>query len=268
MAHTSGAGRQTEGAKEGAENEYPMDEQPTKKLVDTWTPQRAMFIHAHPDDVDFSAAGTAAKWALGGCHVVYVILTDGNAGSHDPAMTKERLSRIRRTEQEAAAAVAGVERCLFLGYHDGLLEPTLAVRKQLVRLIREHRPDTVVCGDPRQYFSGSTYINHPDHRAAARAAVEAVFPAAEMNLLYPDMAEEGLRGHKPNFVYISTGQDPDCYVDVSDTIELKIEALRQHQSQLADWDPEPWIRERAAQVGKDAGCAYAESFRRMTLKPI
>lgn len=237
-------------------------------MSNTWIPKRAMFIYAHPDDVDFSAAATAAKWAQGGSEVTYVILTDGNAGSHEPGMTKERLGRIRRAEQEAAAAVVGVKACLFLGYQDGLLEPTLTLRKRLVRLIRQHRPEAVVCGDPRRYFSGSTYINHPDHRAAARAAVEAVFPAAEMNLLYPDLVEEGLTGHKPNYVYISTREDPDHYVDVSETIALKIEALRQHVSQMGDWDPEPRIRERSAEIGRAAGYAYAEAFRRMTLKPL
>ncbi len=237
-------------------------------MIDSWIPGRAMFIYAHPDDVDFSAAATAAKWARGDCEVTYVILTDGNAGSHDPSMTKERLGRIRRAEQEAAGAVVGAKTCLFLGYQDGLLQPTLTVRKRLVRLIRQYRPEAVVCGDPRRYFSGSTYINHPDHRAAARAAVEAVFPAAEMNLLYPDLLEEGLTGHKPNYVYISTRDDPDCYVDVTETIELKIEALRQHRSQMGDWDPGPRIRERLAVFGKHVGCAYAEPFRRITLKPI
>jgi len=227
-----------------------------------------MFIYAHPDDVDFSAAGTAAKWAQDGSELIYVILTDGNAGSHDRGMTRERLAQIRRAEQEAAAAVVGAKVCIFLGYQDGLLQPTLAARKRLVRVIRQYRPQAVVCGDPRRYFSGSTYINHPDHRAAARLAVEAVFPAAEMNLLYPDMAEEGLTGHKPNYVYISTREDPDTYVDVSDTVGLKIAALRQHKSQMGDWDPEPRIRERLAEVGRQAGCAYAESFRRMTLKPV
>ncbi|MGD8966661.1 MAG: PIG-L deacetylase family protein [Anaerolineae bacterium] len=236
-------------------------------MNDTWTPERALFIYAHPDDVDFSAAGTAAKWARAGSEVTYVILTDGNAGSHEPDMTRERLGQIRRAEQEAAAAVVGAKECIFLGYQDGLLEPTLAARKRVVRLIRQIRPQAVVCGDPRQYFSGSTYINHPDHRAAARIAVEAVFPAAEMNLLYPDMVEEGLTGHKPNYVYVATWEDPDHFVDVSDTIALKIEALRQHRSQMGDWDPEPWIRARHAEIGRKAGCAYAEPFRRMTLRP-
>jgi LmbE family N-acetylglucosaminyl deacetylase len=237
-------------------------------MNDTWIPERALFIYAHPDDVDYAAAGTAAKWARGGSQLIYVILTDGNAGSHEPDMTKGRLGKIRRAEQEAAAAVVGARACIFLGYQDGLLEPTLALRKRLVRLIRTHRPQAVVCGDPRRYFSGNTYINHPDHRAAARAAVEAVFPAAEMNLLYPDMLAEGLTGHKPNAVYISTWQDPDTYVDISETISLKIEALLQHKSQMGDRDPGPRIRERHAAIGRRAGLAYAEPFRRMILRPI
>jgi LmbE family N-acetylglucosaminyl deacetylase len=232
-----------------------------------WIPERALFIYAHPDDIEFSVAGTAARWAQQGSRVVYVILTDGSAGTHDGKMTREELVRIRRAEQEAAANVAGAQGCVFLGYQDGLLVATLEVRKRLVRLIRQHRPQAVVCGDPRGYFYGDTYINHPDHRAAAVAAVEAVFPAAEMDLLYPDLLEEGLRGHKPNYVYISTGEDANYYVDISDTIERKIEALRQHKSQLGDWDPEPRIRERNAAVGKRVGFAYAESFRRMELKP-
>jgi LmbE family N-acetylglucosaminyl deacetylase len=245
-----------------------MDQQATTDLIDTWTPERAMFIYAHPDDVDFSAAGTAAKWAGAGSEVTYLILTDGSAGSHEPGMTREKVAQIRRAEKEAAAEVVGAAACLFLNYQDGLLKPTLAVRKRVVRLIREHRPQAVVCGDPRRYFSGDTYINHPDHRAAAEIAVEAVFPAAEMNLLYPDLVAEGLTGHKVNYVYVSTREDPNCYVDVSETVELKLEALRQHRSQMGDWDPDPRIRERLAEVGRQAGCAYAESFRRMTLKPI
>jgi len=237
-------------------------------MIETWTPKRALFIYAHPDDVDFSAAGTAAKWARNGSELTYVIMTDGNAGSHDPDMSKERLGQIRRAEQRAAAAVVGVSSCIFIGCQDGLLTPTLQLRKRLVRIIREIRPEAVVCGDPRRYFSGDTYINHPDHRAAAHLALDAVFPAAEMNLLYPDMLEEGLHGHKVNHVYISTRDDPDCYVDIGNTVNLKIEALRQHASQMNGWDPGPPIRERQAVLGAEAGCEYAEAFRRMVLKPI
>ncbi len=236
-------------------------------MTDTWIPERAMFIYAHPDDIEFSVAGTAAKWAQRGSEVLYLILTDGSAGSHSTGVTREQLIEIRRAEQEAAAAVAGAQACIFLGCQDGLLEASLDLRKHVVRLLRAHKPQAVVCGDPRRYFSGNTYINHPDHRAAARLAVEAVFPAAEMDLLYPDLFEEGLRGHKVNYVYVSTGEDPDYYVDISDSIHLKVEALRQHATQLGDWDPEPRIRQRNAEIGQQAGYEYAEAFRRMTLKP-
>jgi LmbE family N-acetylglucosaminyl deacetylase len=237
-------------------------------IEQTWIPERALCIFAHPDDVDYAAAGTAALWAQGGCELTYLVLTDGNAGSHDPAMTPERLGQIRRSEQEAAAAIVGAKACIFLGYQDGLLEPTLGIRKEVVRWIRRVRPQAVVCGDPRSYFSGNTYINHPDHRAAARIAVEAVFPAAEMNLLYPDLLEDGLTGHKPNYVYIATWEDPDHFVDITDTIALKIEALRQHRSQMGDRDPEARIKERHAAIGRSAEYTYAEAFRLMTLRPI
>ena len=234
----------------------------------SWAPRRAMILYAHPDDIEFSVAGTAARWAQLGSEVTYVVLTDGNAGSHDLKMTPERLATIRRNEQEAAARITGATRCLFLGHQDGLLQPTLEIRKELVRLIRLYRPEVVVCGDPRALFHGDAYINHPDHRAAATVTIDAVFPAAEMELLYPDLLEEGLPGHKVNYVYISTRTDPNCFVDITETIETKIEALRQHASQLGDWDPTDWIRERAAENGRQVGFAFAEAFRRMTLREI
>lgn len=231
-----------------------------------YVPDRAMFIFAHPDDIEFGVAGTAAKWAKAGCDVTYVVITDGNVGSHEEGMTADKVARIRREEQTAAAEVVGA-RCIFLGYHDGLLQPTLELRKDLVRLIRKHKPNAVVCGDPSVYFPSNQYINHPDHRAAAQAALDAVFPAAEMTLLYPDMAAEGLVGHKVNYVYVHWGQKPNLFVDISDVIDLKIEALRQHKSQIGDWDPEERLREWAADTGAQVGFKYAEAFRRITLKP-
>lgn len=232
-----------------------------------YIPKRAMFIFAHPDDIEFSVAGTAVKWARGGCDITYVVITDGNVGSHDREMTREQLADIRRTEQTAAAQVAGVPTCIYLGYDDGLLEPSLALRKQLVRLIRLHKPNVVVCGDPTAVLHGQR-INHPDHRAAATAAIDAVFPASEMHLLYSEFEQEGITPHKVNYVYVSTRQDADFYVDISGTIETKLQALREHKSQLGDWDPEEPIRERAAQVGRQVGLKYAEAFRRVTLKAV
>lgn len=226
-----------------------------------------MFIFAHPDDIEFSGAGTAARWAREGCQIIYVVLTDGNVGSHDKEMTAEKLAQVRRQEQRQAAEVVGVQECLFLGYHDGLLEPTLELRKKLVRLIRQHKPNVVVCGDPTFYFS-ETYINHPDHRAAAQVALDAAFPAAEMPLLYPEMKEEGLTPHKVNYVYVSSRGEANYYVDITDTLALKIEALRQHSSQFGDWDPAERVTEWSAEVGKKVGFKYAESFRRIVLKEV
>ncbi|NCF64632.1 MAG: PIG-L family deacetylase [Chloroflexi bacterium] len=226
-----------------------------------------MFIFAHPDDIEFGVAGTAATWAKQGCEVIYVVITDGNVGSHEAGMTSAELATIRRSEQTAAADVVGAT-CVFLGYDDGFLQPTLELRKDLVRLIRRHKPTAVVCGDPTLFFPSDTYINHPDHRAAAQAALDAVFPASEMALLYPDLAAEGLEGHKVNFVYVHWGQEPNIYVDIGDVVDLKIEALQQHKSQLGDWDPEEMIKTWSAEAGKKVGFDHAEAFRRITLKPV
>lgn len=232
-----------------------------------YVPKSAMFIFAHPDDIEFGVAGTAALWARHGCRVLYVVITDGNVGSHEEGMTPERLAQIRRGEQTAAAQVAGAE-CIYLGYHDGFLQPTLELRKDLVRLIRQHRPEAVVCLDPTNFFPAENYINHPDHRAAGQAALDAVFPAAEMTLLYPDLAAEGLAGHKVDYVFITFSERANYYVDITETLDLKIAALKQHASQLGEWDPTPMIREWASETGKKVGFPYAEAFYRITLKNI
>ncbi|VAW38500.1 hypothetical protein MNBD_CHLOROFLEXI01-1223 [hydrothermal vent metagenome] len=233
----------------------------------TYIPERAMFIFAHPDDIEFSVAGTAAKWAKHGSEVTYVVITDGNVGSHDPEMTREQIGQIRRQEQSAAAKAAGAANCFYLGYDDGSLEPTLPLRKQLVKLIRQYRPNAVVCGDPQMFFRGER-LNHPDHRAAGRAVLDAVFPACEMRLLYPEFEAEGIQPHKVNFVYMSTAQGQDHFIDISESLETKMCALKAHESQLGDTDYSDRLRERAATVGKQVGLAYAEAFRRFTITPL
>lgn len=237
-------------------------------MTNTYIPERAMIIYAHPDDIEFGVAGTAALWAKNGSEVTYVVITDGNVGSHETGMTAEKLAEIRRAEQTAAAKTAGAS-CIYLGYHDGLLQPTLELRKKLVRLIRRHKPNVVICGDPTLFFPSDTYINHPDHRAAAQAALDAVFPAAEMPLLYPDLDEEGLDPHKVNYVYISRPvSGPNYYIDITETIDVKIEALRQHASQLGEWDPTERLKKWNSETGKQVGFQYAEAFRRITLKEL
>lgn len=236
-------------------------------MTHDYIPQRAMFIFAHPDDIEFSAAGTAAKWAKYGSEVTYVLITDGNVGSHDATFDKAKLADTRRQEQNAAAQVTGVKQVVYMGYHDGMLEPTLELRRGLVKLIRQYKPNVVVCGDPRSVFPSDDYINHPDHRAAAIAAVEAVFPACEMRLLYPELESEGIMPHKVNHVYISYAPDSNVYVDISETMPVKIEALRQHSSQFGDWDPSEMVTNWSKETGKQVGFAYAEAFRRLTLNP-
>ncbi|MCA9924749.1 MAG: PIG-L family deacetylase, partial [Anaerolineales bacterium] len=218
----------------------------------TYIPERALFIYAHPDDIEFGSAGTAALWARHGCEVTYIVLTDGNIGSHDPDMTAERLAEIRRTEQSAAAEIAGAG-CIFMGEPDGRLQPTLELRKKLVRLIRKHKPNVVVCGDPTFFYTDG-YINHPDHRNAGQAAMEAVFPAADSPLIFPELVDEGYPPHKVNYIYIGFGsKDPNVFIDISETIDTKIEALRQHKSQLKEWDPEERVKGWAAESGKKVG---------------
>jgi len=231
-----------------------------------YVPERAMLIYAHPDDIEFSVAGTASRWAAAGSEVTYVVITDGNVGSHEDGMTAVGIAEIRRKEQQAAADRAGAARCIFLGYHDGLLQPTLELRKDLVRLIRQYHPNVVVCGDPTVFFPNETRINHPDHRAAATAALDAVFPAAEMPLLYPELEADGLKPHKVNYVLVSNPREASYYVDISETIDTKIEALRQHTSQLGKWDPEEPLKTWAASIGNKVGFAYAEGFRLIVLK--
>jgi LmbE family N-acetylglucosaminyl deacetylase len=224
-------------------------------------PKSAMVIVAHPDDAEFTMAGTIAGWTRAGCRVIYVICTNGNAGSHEPGMTPEKLAEIRRAEQRAACAALGVSEVIFLGYDDGRLQPTLDLRRDLVRVIRHYAPEVVLTGDPTRVFSGDNYINHPDHRAAAQATLDAVAPASSMPLLWPATGNP----HRVRQVYIYGNDQPNVWVDITATIDQKIEALKQHASQMGDWDPTDRIKAWSAETGKEKGLAYAERFRVITL---
>jgi LmbE family N-acetylglucosaminyl deacetylase len=228
-------------------------------------PKSAMGIFAHPDDAEFSVAGTVARWNQAGCRTVYVLCTDGDVGTNDPDLTREQLAAIRRQEQQDACRVLGVDEVVFLGYGDGMLQPTLELRRDLVRVIRRHKPEVVLCGDPRVFFYGDEYINHPDHRAAAQAALEAVFPAASMRLVFPELTEEGLAPHQAKQVYIWGSSESNVWVDITETLAQKIEALRQHKSQMGDWDPAEMITRWAKERAEGQEMEYAESFRRMIL---
>jgi LmbE family N-acetylglucosaminyl deacetylase len=229
-------------------------------------PPRAMVIAAHPDDIEFVVAGTVAKWVRAGTRARYVLVTSGDAGSQEPGITREELARIREKEQRAAARAVGVDDVVFLGYHDGEVEPTLALRRDLVREIRRFRPDAVICYDPTRLLIGDRYINHPDHRAVGQAALDAIAPAAAMPLAFVELRKEGLEPHRVKEVLVASTFDPNAWIDISDTIEQKVEALRQHASQFPDgWDPEEMLREWASESGEKVGVPYAEAFRRIVL---
>jgi len=234
-----------------------------------YIPQRAMSIHAHPDDQEFTIGGTLAKWARAGCEIISVVITSGDAGSNDPAKGadyKPLLAELREKEQLAANAVLGIKETVFLRYPDGELEPTLALRKELTRLIRQFKPDTVLTGNPEGWFYGNEYINHPDHRAAAQAACEAVFPSAGSRLIFADLLSAGYEPHEVRRLYIHGTDKSDTWVDISETLDVKIKALQQHASQVPMDEVGKWITEWAEEEAKDKGMKYAESYRVMILK--
>jgi LmbE family N-acetylglucosaminyl deacetylase len=227
------------------------------------TPKRVAVIMAHPDDPDFSCAGTCAKWAAEGHHITYVLITNGDKGSDDRDLPGERLVALREAEQRAAAKILGVQDCVFMRQPDGMLVPNLELRRELVRVIRRLKPDVIICGDPTTWFVGREYINHPDHRAGAQAVLEALFPAARNHRMFPELLDEGLEPHRVEEVYVSGSRESDVFIDITPYIDLKIQALRAHVSQMGDWDPDEAIREWNHEDGKksDPPVEYAEDFR-------
>jgi LmbE family N-acetylglucosaminyl deacetylase len=234
-------------------------------------PRRVLAVAAHPDDIEFMCAGTMARWAEQGAEVVYCLVTDGTGGSRDPEMTTERLAAMRRDEQRAAAAAVGAREPIFLGYIDGRVEPTLELRFKIARIIRQVRPDVVVCQDPTFRFSRS-YINHPDHRAVADATLAAIMPTANTRLAALELIDEGLEPHDVDEVYLAGPVNPDVWIALEARhFDKKTAALRVHASQMGDWDPEPFVREWAVEGGKAARehgveCDLAEAFTYIDLR--
>jgi LmbE family N-acetylglucosaminyl deacetylase len=232
--------------------------------MDYWTPASALVVAAHPDDIEFGCAGTVARWVAEGARVTYALLTNGAAGSSDPRMTRQRLAELREAEQRAAAKVVGVEDVDFLGYEDGLLEPSLEVREQVVRLIRRRRPEVVVTTDPTSRYYADRYINHPDHRAAGEATLAAVIPGSDTRLAYPELLDEGLEPVKLTGVWLMMGMEPNVVVDIGDHVDKKLESLRCHVSQIGEEPPAEqagWIRSMAELMAADEPFRYGEAFR-------
>jgi LmbE family N-acetylglucosaminyl deacetylase len=233
-------------------------------MLDDSEVQRVLAIVAHPDDVDFSAAATIAGWTGAGIEVSYCIVTDGDAGGYDESVPRDELARLRRAEQTEAAKCVGVSDLRFLGYPDGLLEPSLGLRKDLSRVIRQVRPDRVLTSSPERNYA-RIGASHPDHRAVGSAALDAVYPDARNPFAFPDLlAEEGLEPWKVREVWLAASPAAGHYVDVTATFGRKVAALRAHASQTSHMpDLEDFLHgwlSRAAERGGLPDGSLAEMF--------
>lgn len=227
--------------------------------------KRVMGIFAHPDDPEFFSGGTFARWAAEGAEIVFVLATSGDKGSADPEMTSERLAILREEEERSAAKALGVKDIVFLRYPDGELMPSLELRRDIVRQIRLRKPDIVVTCDPTVFYN-EWGINHPDHRAIGEAALAAVYPTARDRLNFPSLErDEGLAPHNVKQVYISGTRMPNTKVDITDYLETKIRALREHKSQIPDMEKmAEWQRSLVDPEAPADQPRYVEAFHVIT----
>lgn len=226
--------------------------------------KRVLVINAHPDDSDFGASGTIAAWIKQGIEVSYVMCTNGDQGGEASQYTKEEMPMVRQREQRAAGAVIGVTDITFLNYVDGHLEPTIALRKDLVREIRRVKPDRMICQSPERNWD-RIGASHPDHLAAGEAAIQAVYPDARNPYAFTELLEEGFEPWRVKEVWMSGFPQPDHWVDITDTFDLKIKVLREHASQtnhIEDFEGmlREWGQRNAGLGGLPEG-RIAESFK-------
>jgi LmbE family N-acetylglucosaminyl deacetylase len=220
-----------------------------------------MVIVAHPDDADFGPAATAASWIDAGSAGWLVCCTSGDAGGEDPDLDPLELAAEREAEQDAAARIVGYEGVTYLHQPDGALANDLALRELLVREIRTFRPDAVLATDPENSFPRGEGVNHTDHRAAGWAAADAVYPAARNPMAFPWLAKGGLEKHVVRRLYFFWTHRANAYVDITATVDRKLDALRCHGSQIRDFaEVESWIREWSGAQGKEVGVANADGF--------
>ena len=219
-------------------------------------------VMPHPDDVESRMGGTVARWTREGKEVIYVVCTNGDKGTNDPNIKPEELARVREQEQLAAAEILGVREVIFLRHPDQSLEDTPEFRKEIVRLIRMYRPETVVTVD-----SYGRYRDHRDHRIAMRVTLDAVFPYASTTHAYPDLLEQGLQPHRVKEVLICGTLDPNYYIDITDTIDVKIAALRCHKSQVGDRpEIDERMRQRAKMSAEGQDYELGEAFHREEIR--
>jgi LmbE family N-acetylglucosaminyl deacetylase len=231
-----------------------------KNKNESLQPEKVMIIFAHPDDAEGNCGGTTAKGIKEGKIIHYLVLTNGDKGSDDPSMTSEKLARVREKEQKAAAEILGISGVTFLGIPDGELEESPHLRKEITRILRLHQPAVVFTHDPWKL-----YQLHPDHRATGFLALDAVI-AARDHLYYPDQLAQGLKPFRVKEVCLFGTDHPDFWVDISESIEIKLQAVRCHESQgLTAKAVQERIRNRALEVGKIKGYRYGEAFKKIVM---
>jgi len=247
----------------------PKTKAKTASKTSSKTPKydRVLVVSAHPDDPEFSAGGSVAKLAKDGAIVTYVIVTDGSQGGEDPNQKDSELAATRQKEQRAAARVLGVKKVEFLGYKDGHLTPDLKLRRDIVRMIRKYKPDLVITHLPGRLLDAPMGGSHPDHIAVGEATFAAVYPDSRNPRAFRSLLKEGFPAHEVKEVWVPYWTSGDFFVDISSTLDLKMESLKKHKSQVAkpgrEWDFEKFMRRRHRAVGKRAGYQYAESFKRI-----
>ena len=230
------------------------------------TPDRVLVVAAHPDDIEFGAAGTVGRWVAEGATVGYLLITRGDKGSDDPNVDVAELTKARMAEQRAAAAELGVTGVDFLDEPDGQVEPSLALRERITYAIRSFRPEVVMSHDPTVLFVNNEWVNHPDHRAVGQTTVDAVFPTARDPLNFREHLDAGLEPWKVAELYLWSTNEANQLVDIGGTIERKVASLAHHASQFRDFDSVArWVRRRSEELGERAGYRAAEGFRRVTL---
>jgi LmbE family N-acetylglucosaminyl deacetylase len=230
------------------------------------TPDRVLVAAAHPDDIEFGAAGTVARWIDEGATVRYLVMTRGDKGSDDPAADPVALGRLRENEQRAAATEIGVAGVDFLDEPDGQVEASLRLRERVTYAIRSFQPEIVMTHDPTVLFVNNEWVNHPDHRAVGQVVVDAVFPTARDPLNFREQLDQGVTAWKVAELYLWSTNEANQLVDIGETLDRKIASLSHHRSQFRDFDElSRWLRRRAEELGERAGYRAAEGFRRVML---
>jgi LmbE family N-acetylglucosaminyl deacetylase len=237
-------------------------DKPQKRII--------LAVGAHPDDIDIGSSGSVSKWIKEGGEAYYLVLTDGSKGYEDPNIPNSKLIKMRQAEQQKAADILGVKKVFFLNFVDGELENTPKLKKEIVKIIRQVKPTTVMCFDPTVvYDENRSMVNHPDHRVAGQATLDSVFPFARNSRTFPELLKEGLKPHIVEELLLTNFSKSNFFVDISETIDLKMKAIACHVSQFNDMEKLlEKMRFWSGEIGKKAKpkAKFAESFVRITLR--